>query len=89
MRAAQGMRRYSLQRGALRAGLGAGPGDVVAGFRVERRERVAEKHLDCMLLRHEATGARHLHVDCADSNNTFAVAFLTVPAGRKELPIEA
>ncbi len=39
-----------------------------------------ERNLDCAELRHLATGARHLHVACDDSNNTFAVAFLTVPS---------
>jgi Zn-dependent M16 (insulinase) family peptidase len=41
---------------------------------------VEEKNLNCVELRHAATGARHLHVDCDDSNNTFAVSFLTVPS---------
>ena len=55
-------------------------GDRVCGFEVVRTERVEEKNLECVELRHMATGARHLHVGCDDSNNTFAVSFLTVPS---------
>ena len=55
-------------------------GQVVHGFEVVRSDRVAEKNLTCVELRHCTTGARHLHVGCDDSNNTFAVAFLTVPS---------
>ena len=55
-------------------------GDRVFGFEVVRTERVEEKNLECVELRHVKTGAKHLHVGCDDSNNTFAVAFLTVPS---------
>lgn len=67
-------RRWASSGGVLRVG------EVVNGFEVGRREEVPEKNLSCFELRHLSTGARHLHVHCADSNNTFAVAFLTVPS---------
>lgn len=54
-------------------------GDKIHGFEVVRVDRVKEKNILCFVLRHQATGARHLHLDTTDSNNTFAVTFLTVP----------
>jgi Zn-dependent M16 (insulinase) family peptidase len=68
------LRVYSTPRSALKRG------DRVCGFEVVRTESVLEKNLDCIELRHMATGAKHLHVGCDDSNNTFAVSFLTIPS---------
>src|SRR5258708_1618715 len=33
-----------------------------------------------MELVHERTGARHIHIECSDDNNAFAVSFATVPS---------
>lgn len=54
-------------------------GDLVHGYEVLRVQPVLEKALQCVELRHVATGAHHLHVAAHDSNNVFGVTFVTVP----------
>jgi Zn-dependent M16 (insulinase) family peptidase len=54
-------------------------GQTLHGYRVLRVAAVPEKALDCVILEHEASGARHLHVEAKDSNNVFCVTFVTVP----------
>ena len=44
-----------------------------------RRERLDRLDGDYLELRHERTGARHIHIECADDNNAFTVFFPTVP----------
>ncbi|MCI5837375.1 MAG: insulinase family protein [Veillonellaceae bacterium] len=51
----------------------------LAGFIVERAERVAEIDADAYVLRHERTGARLLYLDSADDNKVFSVTFRTPP----------
>ncbi len=55
-------------------------GDRIGGYRVERVESIAELDLTLVALVHPASGARHLHLANADTENTFSVAFKTVPA---------
>lgn len=55
------------------------PGASLHGYTVTSRGTVPEKSLECVLLRHNTSGAHHLHVAAPDSNNTFAVTFVTVP----------
>lgn len=55
------------------------PGMQIHGFDVERSTAVAELDLFCHELKHAATGARYLHLSKEDRENTFAVAFKTVP----------
>ena len=55
-------------------------GDRIGGYRVERVESIAELDVTLVQLLHPASGARHLHLANADSENTFSVAFKTVPA---------
>ncbi|MHB8507298.1 MAG: insulinase family protein [Candidatus Dormibacteria bacterium] len=53
--------------------------NVHAGFTVLRSEPLENLHGTYVELRHERTGARHLHVACDDDNNSFAVMFPTLP----------
>lgn len=39
--------------------------------------KVPELELTAITLKHEATGAQHLHIDRDDANNVFAVGFHT------------
>ncbi|UYV62607.1 PITRM1 [Cordylochernes scorpioides] len=54
-------------------------GDNLHGYTIQQVENVPEFSLTAVRLRHDATGADHLHIDRQDSNNTFSVAFKTVP----------
>ncbi|MCU0540051.1 MAG: insulinase family protein [Desulfobacterales bacterium] len=54
-------------------------GDRIHGYRVLRSEPLPEISATAILLDHPATGARHLHVCRPDAENTFGVAFRTVP----------
>lgn len=49
------------------------------GFDLTSTTQVASLGLELRQYRHAATGARHYHFDCADSNNAFMVAFPTLP----------
>ena len=52
---------------------------TIGGYSVKRREpleRLAGAYLE---LEHDRTGARHIHIECADDNNGFAVFFPTAP----------
>ncbi len=55
------------------------PGRHVHGYRVLRAEPLPEMNATAILLDHPATGAKHLHVSRPDAENTFGVAFRTVP----------
>lgn len=46
-------------------------GDELHGYTVTRVTEVPERGLVCYNLIHQKSGARHLHVDCNDTNNTF------------------
>ena len=54
-------------------------GDRIFGYDVHRV--IVLKELRCMFyeLEHVKTGARHIHIRNADAENTFGVAFKTVP----------
>ena len=54
---------------------GTAVGKSIAGYTLTRRERI--EHLGCSYLEltHERTGARHIHIDCPDDNNGFALVF--------------
>ena len=49
-------------------------------YKVEQTTQIAELNLTAIQLRHEPTGARHLHIACDDPNNVFAVGFRTPPS---------
>ena len=55
------------------------PVDTVGGYHVVRRERLERLEGEYIELVHDATGARHIHIECADDNNAFAVFFPTTP----------
>src|SRR5665213_1890705 len=52
---------------------------TIGGYTILRKERLDRLEGSYMELEHERTGARHLHVECPDDNNSFAVFFPTVP----------
>ncbi len=55
-------------------------GDRMYGYRLKRIEPLKEIASIFYELEHPATGAKHVHVSNADTENTFSVAFKTVPA---------
>ncbi|TAN34511.1 hypothetical protein EPN29_03875 [bacterium] len=52
---------------------------TLGGYTIRRRERLERLEGSYLELVHERTGARHIHVECPDDNNAFAVFFPTVP----------
>ena len=48
-------------------------------FELQRRKTIPSLNIDFEEYRHQATGARHIHLACEDNNNAFLVAFRTVP----------
>lgn len=55
------------------------PGTRLGSFLAQEQRLVPELNLTAVTLRHEATGARLLHLACDDPNNVFAVGFRTPP----------
>jgi presequence protease len=53
--------------------------DTIGGFTVVRREPLERLEGTYLELRHERTGARHIHIECDDDNNAFSVFFPTTP----------
>lgn len=62
------------------------PGDELHGFHVEAVTSVPEFGGEVVCLRHLGTGARHVHVDTADTSNVFCVAFRTPPTDSTGTP---
>lgn len=58
---------------------GLGPGDCIAGFRIEKITEIPEINAFFYELKHESTGASHIHISRDDSENAFSVVFKTVP----------
>ncbi|RPJ79936.1 MAG: peptidase M16, partial [Deltaproteobacteria bacterium] len=54
-------------------------GDVIGGYVVTRTARLDEIQAFYYRLLHKATGAQHIHIANDDRENTFSVAFKTVP----------
>jgi Zn-dependent M16 (insulinase) family peptidase len=52
---------------------------TIAGYTILRRESLDRMEGSYVELVHDRTGARHIHVECRDDNNAFAVFFPTVP----------
>src|SRR5258708_33063606 len=52
---------------------------TIGGYTVLRREPLERLEGEFIQLEHERTGARHIHIDCADDNNGFTVLFRTPP----------
>ncbi len=55
-------------------------GDRIGGYCIERASELKEINAFYYRLQHEKTGATHIHISNADEENTFGVAFKTVPA---------
>ncbi|MHB8611034.1 MAG: insulinase family protein [Candidatus Dormibacteraceae bacterium] len=53
--------------------------ETLGGYTIRRREPLERLDGAYLELVHERTGARHIHVECNDDNNAFAVFFPTVP----------
>ena len=53
--------------------------EAIGGYTIVRRESLERLEGEFIELVHERTGARHIHIDCTDDNNAFAVSFPTVP----------
>src|SRR5712692_7734556 len=53
--------------------------ETIGGYTVRRREPLDRLEGTFILLEHERTGARHIHIECSDDNNGFAVFFPTAP----------
>ena len=54
-------------------------GDRISGYEVKKRTELPEIQAFFYELAHPGTGARHIHISCQDTENTFSVAFKTVP----------
>ena len=52
---------------------------TIGGYTILRKERLDRLEGSYLELEHDRTGARHLHIECPDDNNSFAVFFPTVP----------
>lgn len=55
-------------------------------YSIKQVEKIPELNLTAILLEHKSTGAEHLHLACADSNNLFAVGFRTPPPDSSGVP---
>ena len=55
-------------------------GDSISGYKVIRIVELKEIDSVFYELDHSATGSRHIHISNTDAENTFSVAFKTVPA---------
>ncbi len=53
--------------------------ETIGGYSIHRREPLERLEGTFLELHHERTGARHIHIECADDNNGFAVLFPTTP----------
>lgn len=47
------------------------PGTELHGFKVLKVQPIEELQCSALQLRHEATGAQHLHIDTEDATNVF------------------
>ena len=52
---------------------------TIGGYSIRRREPLDRIEGAYMELKHDRTGARHIHIEARDDNNAFAVFFPTVP----------
>jgi Zn-dependent M16 (insulinase) family peptidase len=53
--------------------------ETIGGYTIRRRETLERLDGTYLELEHDRTGARHIHIECTDDNNAFAVFFPTVP----------
>ena len=55
-------------------------GDIISGYKIIKKQRLNDIDSVVYQLEHAATGARHIHISNKDKENTFGVAFRTVPS---------
>ncbi|MCD6184631.1 MAG: insulinase family protein [Deltaproteobacteria bacterium] len=55
------------------------PGNNIGGYLIKKVVELKEQDSVFYELEHIATGAKHIHISCEDTENTFSVAFKTVP----------
>src|SRR5712692_10554751 len=53
--------------------------ETIGGYSIVRREPLERLEGTFIELIHERTRAKHVHVECPDDNNAFALCFPTVP----------
>ncbi|XP_065057689.1 presequence protease, mitochondrial-like [Rhopilema esculentum] len=61
-------------------------GDSVHGYKVVQNEDIPDFHMVAVKLKHERTGAEHLHIARDDQNNVFSVTFRTTPMDSTGVP---
>ncbi|KAK4242493.1 Metalloenzyme, LuxS/M16 peptidase-like protein [Achaetomium macrosporum] len=61
-------------------------GEKLHGFTLLRTKHVPELELTALHLRHDKTGAEHLHIAREDSNNVFSIGFKTNPPDDTGVP---
>src|SRR5439155_196770 len=54
--------------------------DTIGGYTITRHEPLERLEGAYLELEHKRTGARHIHIECSDDNNGFAVFFPTPPS---------
>jgi Zn-dependent M16 (insulinase) family peptidase len=69
----------NLKRGEERDKLNLNVNDQVHGYIVKKKRFIEERNFTVYELEHLATGAKHLHIECDDTNNVFCTAFRTTP----------
>src|ERR1700674_3174153 len=52
---------------------------TIGGYTILRREPLERLEGTYLELEHDRTGAKHIHIECPDDNNAFAVFFATAP----------
>src|SRR5207244_11658588 len=52
---------------------------TIGGYSIVRGEPLETLEGSFLELEHQRTGARHVHIECTDDNNAFAVFFPTTP----------
>ena len=62
------------------------PGEHLHGFTLKRTKHIPELQLTAFHLKHERTGAEHLHIARDDKNNVFSVGFKTNPPDSTGVP---
>lgn len=62
------------------------PGTKIHGFTLLRSKHVPELELTALHLKHDNTGAEHLHIAREDSNNVFSIGFKTNPPDDTGVP---
>lgn len=76
-------RSKELLRGSERKPLNIKESDTIHGYNVSRKIYIPERNFHVYELIHEQTGAKHIHIECDDTDNTFFIFFKTTPMDNK------